>query len=317
MAVTDLLTKKPFYRLQNSGLMQKSEVPVDNMRYTEKQMVGMPLTQTDFLEEYYPSAHKITSEVFFPECYNYGEIITETGEKMETMYREETFRVAVPLQAVITVQHLVHMFGNDTHHELTDTKVNDELNTKFYDYQNGWLVKNMDIALYQLGRSADITGDGALVFYYYQGQIHTKNLSFLDGDLIFPHYDSITGEMDVFARKFSSYDEQGNEYYPYFTKVILKVGEDKKLRIGVKRNNDAGTPAGNWTIVDDFKLLYFGTNSAQDPSADASGIATATAENMTKAAQIFTVSGTRVSSLQKGINIVRTSNGEVKKIYVK
>jgi hypothetical protein len=113
------------------------------------------------------------------------------------------------------------------------------------------------------------------------------------------------------------YDEQGNEYYPYFTKVILKVGEDKKLRIGVKRNNDAGTPAGNWTIVDDFKLLYFGTNSAQDPSADASGIATATAENMTKAAQIFTVSGTRVSSLQKGINIVRTSNGEVKKIFVK
>ena len=38
---------------------------------------------------------------------------------------------------------------------------------------------------------------------------------------------------------------------------------------------------------------------------------------MTKAAQIFTVSGTRVSSLQKGINIVRTSNGEVKKIFVK
>ena len=113
------------------------------------------------------------------------------------------------------------------------------------------------------------------------------------------------------------YDEQGNEYYPYFTKVILKVGEDKKLRIGVKRNNDAGTPAGNWTIVDDFKLLYFGTNSAQDPSADASGIATATAENMTKSAQIFTISGTRVSSLQKGINIVRTSNGEVKKIFVK
>lgn len=211
MAVTDLLTKKPFYRLQNSGLTKKSEVPVDSMRYTEKKTVGMPMTQTDFLEEYYPSAHKITSEVFFPECYNYGEVITETGEKMETMYREETFRVAVPLQAVITVQHLVHMFGNDTHHELTDTKVNDELNTKFYDYQNGWLVKNMDIALYQLGRSADITGDGALVFYYYQGQIHTKNLSFLDGDLIFPHYDSITGEMDVFARKFSSYDEQGNE----------------------------------------------------------------------------------------------------------
>ena len=211
MAVTDLLTKKPFYRLQNSGLKEKSAVKIENMKYTEKALVGMPMTQTEFAEEYYPSAHRITSEVFFPECYNYGKVITEDGEELETMYREETFRVTVPLQAVITVQHLVHMFGNDVHHELTDTKVSDTLQDNFYDFQTGWLTKNMDIALYKLGRSAAITGDGAMVFYYNRGKLGIKNLSFLEGDTCYPHYDSITGELYMFARKFSSFDEQGNE----------------------------------------------------------------------------------------------------------
>lgn len=171
----------------------------------------MLMTQTDFLEEYYPSAHKINSEVFFPEFYNYGEVITEDGNKMETMYREETFRVAVPLQNVITVQHLVHKFGNDTHHELTDKNISDSLNDQFFAFQKGWLDKNIDIALYSLGRSEDISGDGAIVFYMYNGKMYTKNLSFLDGDTLFPHYDSITGKMNIFARRFSSYDENYNE----------------------------------------------------------------------------------------------------------
>ena len=149
MAVTDLLVKKPFYRIQNSGLEKKKEetVNVASMRYKEKDIIGKPMSQTEFLEEYYPSGHKITNEFFFPESYNYGEIITEDGEKMETMYREETFRVAVPLQRVVAVQHLVHLYGNDTHHELTDAKVDSQLNERFFNFQTGWLSKNIDIAL--------------------------------------------------------------------------------------------------------------------------------------------------------------------------
>lgn len=211
MQVKELLVKKPFYRLQNSGLVATQAVPVSTMKYMEKQQVGMPMTQTDFLEEYYPSSHKINNEIFFPEAYSYGEVITETGEKMETMYREETFRVSVPLQNVISVQHLVHLYGNDVHHELTDSKVSDELNEQFFDFQQGWLAKNMDITLYEAGRSEEITGDKAIVFYMYKGKLCTKVLSFLNGDTLYPHYSMETGEMNLFARKFSSYDENNNE----------------------------------------------------------------------------------------------------------
>ena len=113
------------------------------------------------------------------------------------------------------------------------------------------------------------------------------------------------------------YDAEGNEYYPYNVNVILKVGADKKLRIGVKRNGPASdNPAGNWTIVDDFKLICYGTESTKTPSGDAldiTGVQTETAQ----VAAIFNVNGTRVATLQKGINIVRMSNGTIQKILVK
>lgn len=224
MAVRDLLTKPPFYRLQNSGLETKSSMLVDSMKYKEKSLYGMQLTQTDFLEEYYPSSHRITSEFFFPECYNYGEVITEDGEKMETMYREETFRITLPIQPFITIEHLIRMFGNDIHHELTDSVVSDRYNKMFYDYQTGYLNKNIDIALYELGKSTDITGDGAIVFYLYQGKLYTKTLSFLTGDSIFPHCDPLTGKMNTFARRFSSYDENGDEIISW-----IEVWDDKYL----------------------------------------------------------------------------------------
>jgi hypothetical protein len=210
MNVNDLLTKKPFYRLQNSGLSTKQEKTgnVASLRYLEKPQVGMLMTQTDFLEEYYPSAHKINSEFFFPESYNYGEVITEDGEKMETMYREETFRVSVPLQKVVALQHLVHLYGNDIHHELADNKVSNELNDQFMRFQMGWLQKNIDIAIYDAGRSEEITADKAIVFYMYNKKCYTKVLSFLNGDTLYPHYDMVTGRMNMFARKFSSYDEE-------------------------------------------------------------------------------------------------------------
>ena len=99
--------------------------------------------------------------------------------------------------------------------------------------------------------------------------------------------------------------------------VILKVGADKKLRIGVKRNGPANdNPAGNWTIVDDFQLICYGTESAKTPSDDASGIE-GVQTDLVKAAEIFNVNGARVATLQKGINIVRMSNGTIQKILVK
>lgn len=254
MAVRDLLTKKPFYRIQNSGLFTRTQTPVKAIRYTEKDTVGMMMTQTDFIEEYNPSGHKITNELFFPECYNYGEVIMENGEKRETMYREETFRVTVPLQRVVATQHLVHLYGNDTHHELTDSKVDDKLNDEFFSFQTGWLSKNIDIALYEAGKSEEITGDKAIVFFMYNGKMHTKVLSFLNGDTLYPHYDMVTGKINVFARKFDSYDENNRKTVSY-----VEVWDDtylaryKQTNIGLK---GAVNRVKDYLGIDGYELVY-------------------------------------------------------------
>lgn len=256
MTVKELLVKKPFYRIQNSGLATRQErlQPVSSMPHVEKNTMGIAMSQTDFLEEYYPTGHKITNEVFFPESYNYGEVITEKGEKLETMYREETFRVTVPLQRVTAVQHLVHLYGNDTAHELVDAKVSDSLNDKFFNFQAGWLSRNIDIALYEAGKSEEITGDKAIVFYMYNGKIYTRVLSFLNGDTLYPHYDMLTGRLNLFARRFSSYDDDNTEVISW-----VEVWDDKYLsrykqvKIGLKGTVNK---IKDYFGMDGYELVY-------------------------------------------------------------
>ena len=74
MAVKDLLTKQPFYRLSNGGKdAQKynKQMLVGSMKYTERPKWGSVMTQTDYLEEYYPFSHRVMSDFYFPEFYNY------------------------------------------------------------------------------------------------------------------------------------------------------------------------------------------------------------------------------------------------------
>ncbi|MBR1521361.1 MAG: hypothetical protein IJ635_09010 [Bacteroidaceae bacterium] len=98
-----------------------------------------------------------------------------------------------------------------------------------------------------------------------------------------------------------------------FNAAIVKVGEDGKLRIGVKKDVTIST---DWAIFDNFTLTYYGTNSAKEPSVgtDIASIAPAVSA---APAGIYTISGAKVATLQKGINIVRLSDGTVKKVLVK
>lgn len=235
MAIRELFTKQPFYRLENGGLdlTSKRSIDVSLMKYAERQVQGRRMTQADYVEEYYPTSHRIMSEAFFPESYGYGQVITETGEKLDTMYREETFRIGSTLQSLITMQQLVHLTGNDIHFELTDAKVRSGLESDFLEFQKGWLTHNMELAFCGLARSVKITADGAAVFYLQNGKVKAKSLSFLNGDFIYPHYDPITGEMDKFVRRFSSYDDEGKEIISW-----VEVWDDtylsryKETRIG-------------------------------------------------------------------------------------
>ena len=105
MAVRELLTKQPFYRLVNGGReAQTYNKPqyVDQMKYTERRLMGSIMTQTDYLEEYYPFSHRVMSDFYFPEFYNYSKEVNEaTGKEEIKFHREETLESALHSSALL------------------------------------------------------------------------------------------------------------------------------------------------------------------------------------------------------------------------
>lgn len=210
MAVVDLLRKKPFGRITADGYLKGARTRrLDNAPYFENKKMFQIFSQSDFLQEYYPSGHRINSEEYYPDRVKYEEVTDETtGKLVKRYYKEKVLRVSVPFQIVIVAQQLVHSFGNNTKHTLISPKTSDNERDNFFEWRMGWLEKNSEIALYEFGKSLFITGDAAIVYYLNEGKLGIKTFSYLEGDTLYPHYDSF-GELDAFARRYYDYAEDG------------------------------------------------------------------------------------------------------------
>lgn len=200
----DLLTKKPFTRILPDGHYDhgyrwnevREELPIhDRLR---RKIV----TQEDFMRELDPAGHIINDRELFPD-------VLQQNEDDGLWYVQEIPRYAFSYQQIILIKHLTHLCGNDIQFELSDKKVDDTIRETFNAFKNGWANKNMEVAWYQLAKSVKATGDGAFVGYLDKGKFGWKVLSFLDGDKLFPHYDLRTGRLNVFARTYCNYGEDG------------------------------------------------------------------------------------------------------------
>lgn len=102
--------------------------------------------------------------------------------------------------------------------------------------------------------------------------------------------------------------------------VTVKVGADGKLRFGLYKKVTTGNL--DWTVWDDWKLWYFGPNSALLPSGDndkyeeEQGIAIV---NLDKAVRVetFTLDGRKVTSKQRGIVIQRMTMPDGSSVVIK
>lgn len=99
----------------------------------------------------------------------------------------------------------------------------------------------MEVEFYKLASSVKKTGDGALVFYLSNRVLGCKSLSYMNGDTLYPHYDSITGELTLFARSYYDYDDEGNT-----TAEWLEVW-DKKYMYRYKKEWGRGVPFTTWS----------------------------------------------------------------------
>ena len=116
-------------------------------------------------------------------------------------------------------------------------------------------------------------------------------------------YNSVGDELTGDAR---------NTYVAPSFKAPAKAGE---YRIRFKFDWNCILPAGSSSILSDGGGVWDATLKVVEPVVD--GISSINAEVANGETQLFTVNGVKLNKLQKGLNIVRTADGKVKKVLVK
>ena len=88
------------------------------------------------------------------------------------------------------------------------------------------------------------------------------------------------------------------------------MGADGKARIGLSKTE---VFANDYEVVGEWKL-YFIKNGGEPVAIE--GIQTADSAQDTPVA-FYTLSGARLAAPQKGVNIVKMKDGQVKKVFMK
>lgn len=180
----------------------------DNLRY-------VIMSQADFLREYNVSSHKINSLKYYPNPIT--KVKVEVGEDgAESLRREEMriyqkikSRIAVGFQDRIVTKRLTTLIGNNMNLRIANAKSTPQQEEMLCAFREGWDVKDIEIALHDAIKADAITGDAALCFYLDNGVMGWRRLSYLDGDILYPHYDPMTGNLSMFGRLYSAVNAEG------------------------------------------------------------------------------------------------------------
>lgn len=213
----DILVKKPFFEVGPQGYMNHgaaykamdddyAPMPSDRLWRAVK-------TQADFLREYYPTAHRIFDAKEFPDIIKenpeYDPAHPENGQRY---YIQPISRTAFAFQQVIATKHTLHLTGNDVQFELADgagSEDGDNTQDLLTEFRKGWLLADMEVRHFEAVRSLMIVAEAAIVGFFHDGKFGAKMLSYMNGDMLFPQFDSVTGAITLFARKYYDFDEDG------------------------------------------------------------------------------------------------------------
>ena len=173
--------------------------------------------------------------------------------------------------------------------------------TASFDYTGEWMHSFVYIDFDNDGQFSykegqwDQTGTDLVAFSFYSLDSNPKNDT--------SGYNSVGDELTGDAR---------NTYAAPSFKAPAKAGE---YRIRFKLDWNCILPGGSSSILSDGGGVWDATLKVVEPVVD--GISSINAEVANGETQLFTVNGIKLNKLQKGLNIVRTADGKVKKVLVK
>ena len=173
--------------------------------------------------------------------------------------------------------------------------------TASFDYTGEWMHSFVYIDFDNDGQFSykeeqwDQTGTDLVAFSFYSLDSNPKNDA--------SGYNSVGDELTGDAR---------NTYVAPSFKAPAKAGE---YRIRFKFDWNCILPGGSSSILSDGGGVWDATLKVVEPVVD--GISSINAEVANGEVEFFTVNGVKLNKLQKGLNIVRTADGKVKKVLVK
>jgi hypothetical protein len=168
---------------------------------TNDKVFRIEVTQADFIRELDTDSHAI----------NNRELYKSYMQKDEDglYYEVDIPRYAFPFQQEILDDRLARLTGNDIQFDLADIDKGESGYETYDRFKAGWADKGMERAWHFLAKSVLSTGDGAFVGILEDGKFYWKVFSYSDGDILYPHYNKLTGRLEVFARQYQNYDDNG------------------------------------------------------------------------------------------------------------
>ena len=198
---------------------------------TADKVFRIEVTQADFIRELDTDSHAINNK----ELYKAYMEKDEDGK----YYEVDIPRYAFPFQQEILDDRLARLTGNDVQFDLADIDKGEE-GYKTYDmFKAGWADKGMERAWHYLAKSVLSTGDGAFIGILENGEFYWKVFSYNNGDVLFPHYNRLTGKLEVFARLYQNYDDLG------VTRSYIDVWDETHYFRFVDKSQGDGANAGN------------------------------------------------------------------------
>lgn len=199
-----LLVKKPFVRIVPNSDNKTNNVILNNLSrkaVLRGNMAYEEVTQEDFLKELDPASHAINDPTIY---INY-----RLNKEDNLLYEEDFPRYAFAYQQEILDDRMARTTGNDIQFDIADDITNKRKLDTYNKFKAGWADKRMENAWHFSIKSDYSTADVAFVGILAKGVFNWKVLSFLNGDILYPHYDRKTGKLNLFARTYSAEDDYG------------------------------------------------------------------------------------------------------------
>ena len=184
-------------------------------------------SQSDFLREFYPSSHKINHIKYYP---NTMYVNKETGAYQAKVRS----RIAIGFQNRILIKRKESLLGNNVGMRLIANATDQKMIDRMAFYREGWEDRDMEVAIDKAIDSDFSTGDCAVYVFMDKGKVAWRAFSYKDGDILYPHYDSLTGELTLFGRAYRQTDWDGN------SSLYLDVVDSTHFVTYKQAENDAG-----------------------------------------------------------------------------